>query len=55
MTKRIKRGHVEFKQPAVKLVADLPVDEEVRESINEMKLNDGYQGSCVILTNEKTE
>jgi hypothetical protein len=53
MTRRIKRGHVEFKQPSVKLVADMPEDEEVREHIDEMKSNDAYQGSCVTITNQK--
>jgi hypothetical protein len=53
MTRRTEKGHVEFKQPSVKLIADMPEDEEVREHLDEMKLNDGYQGSCVILSNRK--
>lgn len=41
-----KKGHVEFRQPEVKLVAEMPGDEEMRENLEEMKLNDGYEGSC---------
>jgi hypothetical protein len=55
MSKRTKKGHVEFKQPSVKLVADMPEDQEVREHMDEMKSNDGYEGSCVILTNGKKD
>jgi hypothetical protein len=55
MARRTKRGHVEFRQPLAKLVAEMPVDEEVREHIDEMKSNDGYQGSCVTLTDQKKD
>jgi hypothetical protein len=55
MVRRTKRGHVEFKQPAVKLVADMPEDEAVREHMEDMKSDAGDQGSCVILTNQKKE
>ncbi|WP_193394434.1 hypothetical protein [Paenibacillus sp. A3] len=37
------------KEPAsgkVKLVAEMPGDEEMREHLEEMKRNDGYPGSC---------
>ncbi|WP_179223786.1 hypothetical protein [Paenibacillus tyrfis] len=30
----------------VKLVAEMPGDEEMREHLEEMKRNDGYPGSC---------
>lgn len=40
------KGHVEFHQPAVKLVADLATDEDMRAHLNEMKATDGYPGSC---------
>ncbi len=30
----------------VKLVAELPGDEEMREHLEKMKRNDGYPGSC---------
>jgi hypothetical protein len=55
MTRRTEKGHVEFKQPSVKLVADMPEDEEIREHLDEIKSNDGYQGSCGILTNQKKD
>jgi hypothetical protein len=55
MTRHIKRGRVEFKQPPVKLLADMPEDEEIREHLDEMKANDGYQGSCGIISNQKNE
>ncbi|MCK8490155.1 hypothetical protein M0651_23615 [Paenibacillus sp. MBLB2552] len=41
-----QRGHVEFHPPAVKLTADLPGDEQMREHLNELKMNEGFQGSC---------
>lgn len=53
MAERTKRGHVEFKQTPVKLVADMPEDEEMREHLDEMKANDGYEGSCGIDSSEK--
>lgn len=50
MTEHVpEHGHVEFHQPPVKLVADLPSDDEMREHLDEMKENDGYQGSCVVI------
>ncbi|CAH0118971.1 MULTISPECIES: hypothetical protein [unclassified Paenibacillus] len=39
----------EFRQkPAqkVKVVAEMPEDEEMREQLEEFKKNDGYPGSC---------
>jgi hypothetical protein len=50
-----RKGHVEFKQPAVKLVADLPGDEEMREHLDEQIAKDGYPGSCGIRSSPKTE
>ncbi|MDU2243780.1 MAG: hypothetical protein E7E23_24760 [Paenibacillus sp.] len=41
-----KRGHVEFNPSVVKLTADLPGDEPMREHLNDLKMNDGFQGSC---------
>lgn len=46
MTEHKNKGHVEFRQPAVKLVADLPGDEDMREHLDEMKRNDGNPGDC---------
>jgi hypothetical protein len=53
MTKVPKKGLVEFRQPPAQLVADLPDDEEMREHLDEMKANDGYQGSCGIINSKK--
>lgn len=53
MTERPQKGHVEFNQTPVKLVADMPEDEEMREHLDEMKANDGYEGSCGISSNDK--
>lgn len=50
MTENVpEKGHVEFHQPLVKLVADLPTDDEMREHLDELKENDGYQGSCITI------
>ncbi len=43
------KGHVEFRQSPVKLVADLPGDEAMREHLDETMQNDGYKGSCSII------
>ncbi|MCM3785134.1 hypothetical protein M3231_19350 [Neobacillus mesonae] len=50
-----KRGHVEFHPPAVKMVADLPGDEEMRSHLEEMKLHDGFQGSCIQISPDHSE
>ncbi|GIP39452.1 hypothetical protein J31TS4_27320 [Paenibacillus sp. J31TS4] len=42
------KGRVEFRQPAVKLVAELPDDEAMRERLEEAKETDGYEGSCLV-------
>ncbi|WP_197035473.1 hypothetical protein [Paenibacillus sp. UNC451MF] len=48
------KGHVEFRQPPAKLVADMAGDEEMREHLEEMMQNDGHPGSCsVVDTSEK--
>ncbi|MBP1965554.1 hypothetical protein [Paenibacillus aceris] len=47
------KGHVEFHQPAVKLVADMPEDGEIRAHLDEMKASDGYPGSCGTCEEEK--
>ncbi|TVX96821.1 hypothetical protein [Paenibacillus cremeus] len=49
MTEQKSKGHVEFRQPAVKLVADIPGDAEMRENIDDMQISDGYPGSCGIV------
>ncbi|MDO7906773.1 hypothetical protein Q5741_10090 [Paenibacillus sp. JX-17] len=50
MNKTDKRGQVEFHPPMVKLTADLPGDENMRQHLDEMKANDGYKGACVTLS-----
>ena len=41
-----KKGEVKFRPPEVQVVADMPGDDEMREKLDEMKTNDGYEGSC---------
>lgn len=53
MTESKPKGHVEFHQPAAKLVADLPDDESMRENLEEMKLNDGYPGGCAVIRSDQ--
>lgn len=48
MTEHKRKGRVEFRQPPVKLVADIAGDAEMRENLEDMQMNDGYQGSCGI-------
>jgi hypothetical protein len=52
---RKPKGHVEFRQPPVKLVAEAPGDEEMRGRLDEMRMNDGYPGSCGIVSGKKPE
>ncbi|WP_426454464.1 hypothetical protein ACP26L_17605 [Paenibacillus sp. S-38] len=54
MTKQPK-GHVEFHAPVVKLTADLPGDEEMREHLEETIANDGYPGSCAVIGTQGLE
>jgi hypothetical protein len=49
MTEKKTKGHVEFRQPRVKLVADIPGDAVMREHLDEMIQNDGYPGSCSVI------
>jgi hypothetical protein len=49
------KGHVEFRQPLVKLVADIPGDDILREHLDEMIQNDGYPGSCSVINTEKQD
>lgn len=50
-----KRGQVKFNPPAAQLSAELPGDEEMREQLEEMKMNDGFEGSCGLKPqNERT-
>ncbi|EPD92728.1 MULTISPECIES: hypothetical protein [unclassified Paenibacillus] len=49
MSDKHPKGRVEFRQPPVKLTADLPGDPEMREHLDEMRANDGYPGSCGII------
>jgi len=37
---------VEFRQPPVRLAADLPGDGQMREELGDMQRNDGYPGAC---------
>ncbi|MFX3631478.1 MAG: hypothetical protein ACE3L7_33710 [Candidatus Pristimantibacillus sp.] len=55
MGNSIEKGHVEFRQPLVTLVAEMPEDEEMREHLKEWKENDGFQGSCDVTGNAVTE
>jgi hypothetical protein len=55
MTKDTNKGYVGFNEPYVKLVVDLPADEEIREHLDDMKANDGYEGSCGISGNQEKE
>lgn len=45
-----KKGHTpsEITDAAnqVKIVAEMSTDEEMREGLEEQKMNDGYPGSC---------
>jgi hypothetical protein len=54
MTDDKPKGHVEFRQPPAKLVADIPGDDVMREHLDEMMKNDGYPGSCSTI-NPKTK
>lgn len=47
-----KRGLVEFHPPLVKVTAELPGDENLRDHLDELKENDGYQGSCITVSSE---
>ncbi|GGG14006.1 hypothetical protein [Paenibacillus abyssi] len=49
------KGHVEFSQSRVKLVADMPGDEELRENLDEMIHSDGYPGSCAVFNSQKKD
>ncbi|MFC6228876.1 hypothetical protein ACFQI7_13760 [Paenibacillus allorhizosphaerae] len=55
MTKQKRKGHVEFRQPPVKLVADIPGDATMRENIEDMQMSDGYPGSCGIVGSEQRD
>jgi hypothetical protein len=55
MKVRKPKGHVEFKQPPVKLAADMPGDDEMREHLDEMIQNDGYQGSCTVMASQEQQ
>ncbi|WP_282937810.1 hypothetical protein [Paenibacillus sp. RC67] len=53
MTDIKPKGHVEFRQPPAKLVADRAGDEEMREHLDEMIQNDGYPGSCSVIDTQQ--
>ena len=55
MTEQKRKGHVEFRQPPVKLAADLPGDEQMREELGDMQMNDGYPGSCGVAGSEQRD
>jgi hypothetical protein len=48
LTETTPRDKIQRKPPEqrVIMVAEMPQDEEMREKLDEMKQNDGYQGSC---------
>ncbi|MBP1937178.1 hypothetical protein [Paenibacillus sediminis] len=50
-----KKGHVEFRPTPVKIVADAPQDEEMREHLDELKANDGYEGSCIVINSKSVD
>lgn len=41
-----KNQRIETTVPEVKIVAEMPEDQEIREHLKEMQENDGYKGSC---------
>jgi hypothetical protein len=49
MVHKSTKGHVEFRQPPAKMVADLPGDDEMREHLDDMTQNDGSPGSCAVI------
>ncbi|TVX97434.1 hypothetical protein [Paenibacillus cremeus] len=53
MTEQKSKGHVEFRQPSVKLVADIRGDAQMRENIDDMQMSDGYPGSCGLVSSDK--
>ncbi|WP_197080949.1 hypothetical protein [Gordoniibacillus kamchatkensis] len=55
MQDRKRKGLVGFRQPAAKLVAEAPSDEEMRGKLEEWRMNDGYPGSCGIAGSDKPE
>jgi hypothetical protein len=50
MEEKTTTGTMQRKTPVqqVKVVAEMPDDEEMREHLQEMKEHDGYPGSCGI-------
>jgi hypothetical protein len=50
LTDKPLKGKIQRKPPVqqVKLVAEMPQDEEMRENLQNMKENDGFPGSCGI-------
>lgn len=46
---------MEFRQPLVKLVADIPGDAKVREKLEDMQMSDGYTGSCGIVDSDQRD
>jgi hypothetical protein len=55
LTEQKRKGHVEFRQPLVKLVADIPGDAKVREKLEDMQMSDGYPGSCGIVGSDQRD
>jgi len=49
MPKQNRKGHVEFRQPAAKLTAEMPEDDAVREQLEELTQQDGFSGGCAVL------
>lgn len=42
----IQENETTGRRTEVKIVAEMPEDQEVREHLKEMQENDGYKGSC---------
>jgi hypothetical protein len=55
LSKSKQKGHVEFRQPAAKLVVELPEDEQVQEELAEARMHSGFHGTCGINLPENQE
>lgn len=55
MTESKPKGFVQFREPAAKLTADLPGDEEMREHLEETMQNDGYPGGCAVVSTDRQD
>lgn len=50
MAKPTRPGNIQRKLPVqrIKMVAEMPGDQEMRDNLQQMKEHDGYPGSCGI-------